>query len=175
LYGARSVTPYSVTWRLFSYASMLQVIALPALWPAYADAFSRRDLTWIRKTYRYNLVVSMVSTAVFASILLVVGQRFIALWAGPAAVPSFSLVAAMACWTLVSSLSWSEGTLLGAAGRVKGQAIYSAFGAIVNLAASIWLGRLFGLTGIILGTLAAYVTCIIVPQTIEVARLLREK
>ncbi|CAN5398320.1 oligosaccharide flippase family protein [soil metagenome] len=175
LFGAREVTPYAVTWRLFSYASMLQVIALPALWPAYADAFSRRDMIWIRKTYRYNLMVSMGSTAVFTLILLGIGQRFIALWAGPAAVPTFGLVAAMACWTLISTLSWSEGCLLGAAGRVKGQAIYSAVGAVVNLGASIWFGRIFGLTGIIMGTLTAYLTCIIIPQTIEVTRLLREK
>ena len=172
--GARSVTPYSVTWKLFSYASLLQVMALPALWPAYADAFARRDFSWIRKTYKYNLYLAFGSTFVFSAILLVVARRFIAVWAGPSAVPSFGLVAAMAAWAVLSVISWSEICLLGAAGRVKGQAIYSGIGAVVNVIASIWMGRAFGLTGIILGTLIAYSLCIIVPQTIEVRNLLRE-
>lgn len=174
LLGARSVTPYSITWKLFSYASLLQVIALPALWPAYADAFARRDIAWIRRTYRYNLFIALGSTLAFALVLLLIARKFIAIWAGPDAVPSVALVALMGLWTLISTLSWSESCLLGAAGQVKGQAIYSAVGAAVNIAASIWLGHLFGLTGIIAGTLVAYSCCIIIPQTIEVINLLRK-
>jgi len=172
--GASAVTPYSITWRLFSYASLLPVMALPALWPAYADAFSRRDYAWIRKTYRYNVTIAVGSTSAFVLVLLFVARKFISIWAGPAAVPAFSLVALMACWTVISALSWSESCLLGAAGRVKGQAIYSGIGAVVNLIASVWLGRLFGLNGIIMGTLIAYLCCIVVPQTIEVINLVHE-
>jgi len=172
--GARAVTPYAITWRLFSYASLLPVMALPSLWPAYADAFSRRDCAWIRKTYRYNVMIAVGSTSGLALALLFAARKFISIWAGPTAVPTFSLVALMACWTVFSALSWSESCLLGAAGRVKGQAIYSGIGAVVNLIASVWLGRLFGLNGIILGTLIAYSCCIIVPQTIEVINLVQE-
>jgi len=172
--GASSVTPYSITWRLFSYASLLPVMALPSLWPAYADAFSRRDYPWIRKTYRYNVMIAVGSTSAFVVVLLFAARKFISIWAGPTAVPAFSLVALMACWTVISALSWSESCLLGSAGRVKGQAIYSGIGAVVNLIASVWLGRLFGLNGIISGTLIAYSCCIIVPQTIEVINLLQE-
>jgi O-antigen/teichoic acid export membrane protein len=42
--GPAQVTPYTVTWRLVSYAAALQTIILPALWPAYAEAFVRGDL-----------------------------------------------------------------------------------------------------------------------------------
>ncbi len=119
--GARQVTPYSVTWRLFSYSYLLQVVAIPALWPAYSDAFARRDLEWIRNTYRYNVKLAVGSTLVLVAILVVVARRFIALWAGPDAVPSHALVFAMALWSLLAVLSWCESCLLGAAGRVKGQ------------------------------------------------------
>jgi O-antigen/teichoic acid export membrane protein len=171
--GAKAVTPYSITWKLFSYATLLQVIALPSLWPAYADAFARRSFSWIRKTYRYNLLIAMGSTAIFVFVLIFCARSFIAVWAGSAAVPTLGLVAAMGVWTLISSLSWCQSCLLGAAGQVKGQAIYSALGAIVNIFSSIIFGRLFGLIGIVMGTLAAYLFCIIVPQTIEVHKLLK--
>jgi O-antigen/teichoic acid export membrane protein len=173
--GAGAVTPYSVTWRLFSYATLLQVVAIPALWPAYADAFARRDLSWIRKTYRYNLNFAIGSSAVCVVVLVVIARRFISLWAGPAAVPSFPLVIAMAVWSLLSVVSWCESCLLGSAGRVKGQAIYSGIGAVVNILVSIWMGRAFGLIGIISGTICAYSICILIPQTIEVRKVLSVK
>ncbi len=173
--GAKSVTPYSITWKLFSYASLLQVIALPSLWPAYADAFARRDFPWIRNIYRYNLLIAIGSTTVFVFVLFFFARSFIAVWAGPAAVPTSGLIVGMGVWTIISSLSWCQSCLLGAAGQVKGQAIYSAVGAVVNVIASIAFGRLFGLAGIVLGTLLAYAFCIIIPQTVEVRRVLREK
>jgi O-antigen/teichoic acid export membrane protein len=168
--GAREVTPYSVTWRLFSYASLLQVLAIPALWPAYADAFARKDYPWVQQTYGYNLKIALGSTIACVVVLLIVAKRFIALWAGPAAVPSSGLIFGMGAWSILSVVSWCESCLLGAAGRVKGQAIYSAIGAAVNIAVSIWFCKVFGLIGVILGTLCAYSVCIVIPQTIEVRR-----
>jgi len=173
--GAAAVTPYSITSKLFAYASLLPVIALPSLWPAYSDAFARRDLPWIRKTYRYNVLLVIGSTATFVLVLFMTAKRFISIWAGPDIVPTSGLIIGMGIWTIVASLSWCQTGLLGAAGQVRGQAIYSAIGAIVNVIASIICGRLFGLTGIIMGTLIAYLVCIIVPQTLEVRKVLTEK
>ncbi len=173
--GAAAVTPYSITWKLFSYASLLQVVALPSLWPAYSDAFARRDFPWIRKTYRYNLLLVMGSTAAFVVVLLFIAKRFISLWAGHNAIPTTGLVVGMGIWTFIASLSWCQSCLLGAAGQVRGQAVYSAIGAVVNVIASIVCGHLFGLIGIIIGTLLAYLLCIIVPQTLEVRKVLMEK
>src|ERR1019366_8876880 len=96
--GAGAVTPYSVTWKLFSYASLISTISIPSLWPAYADAFARRDFGWIRKTYWYNIRVVVGLTLVVVAILMFIGRRFIALWAGSAAEPSIGLVVAMAAW-----------------------------------------------------------------------------
>jgi len=173
--GATAVTPYSITSKLFSYALLLPVNALPSLWPAYSDAFARRDFPWIRKTYRYNVLVVISSTTMFVLVLFIIAKRFISIWAGPAAVPTTGLIAGMGIWTIIASLSWCQTCLLGAAGQVRRQAIYSAIGAVVNVIASIICGRLFGLPGIIMGTLLAYLACIVVPQTLEVQKVLMEK
>jgi len=175
LMGAKAVAPYNITWKLFSYASLLPVIALPTLWPAYADAFARRDISWIAKTYRYNVRIAVSSTALFVAVLMLIGRKFIAVWAGPSAVPSLGLLLGMGVWTILVSFCWCESCLLGATGKVKGQAIYSGIGAIVNLLVSIACGRVFGLVGIIIGTLVAYTLCIVVPQTIEVHQILSGK
>jgi O-antigen/teichoic acid export membrane protein len=171
--GARQVTPYSITWKLFSYATLLQVIALPSLWPAYADGFARGDLPWVRKTYRYNLLIAIGSTAAFVLVLLFAAKKIIAVWANPEAVPTSGLIVGMGVWTIISSLLWCQSCILGAAGKVRGQAIYSAIGAIVNVITSVVLGHIYGLVGIIMGTLAAYLICIIIPQTLDVQKVLK--
>ena len=173
--GARAVTPYSVTWKLFSYGSVISTISLPTLWPAYADAFARRDFAWLRRTYWYNMRIAVGGTLIFVVTITIIARRFITLWAGSAAVPSIGLVLAMATWTLFAAPLWCEACLVGASGRVRGQAIYSAVGAIVNIAVSIWAAREFGLTGVIIGTICAYVFCIVIPQTLEVQRILSDK
>jgi O-antigen/teichoic acid export membrane protein len=172
--GAKSVTPYSITWKLFSYASVLQVAMLPSLWPAYADASARRDLSWMRRTYRYSLRTAIGTSLIFSVILVLVAKTFILLWAGRSAVPSTGLVATMAIWTVLGAWMWCSSILLGAVGRVKRQAVYCAIGAAVNIGASILLGRLFGLIGIILGTICAFLFCIVIPQSLEARTALSE-
>ena len=170
--GAKAVTPYSITWKLFSYGSLLSTLTLPTLWPAYADAFARRDFVWLRRTYWYSLRIAAGTTFLFVLPLVIIARRFITVWAGVAAVPSTGLVLAMAGWTLLTVPLWCEACLLGASGRVKGQAIYSIVGAVVNIFVSIWAARVYGLTGVVMGTICAYVVCIILPQTVEVRRIL---
>ena len=53
--GAAEVTPYSVTWRLVGLAAVLQSLIFPALWPAYAEAYARRDYGWIRRTFSLTM------------------------------------------------------------------------------------------------------------------------
>jgi Na+-driven multidrug efflux pump len=52
--------------------------------------------------------------------------------------------------------------------------IYSISAAAVNIALTILLVQRLGVTGAILGTVAAYLVCILVPQWIEVERALQD-
>jgi O-antigen/teichoic acid export membrane protein len=56
---------------------------------------------------------------------------------------------------------------------MKRQALYSMAAAATNLVLSIVLVQKMGLTGVILGTIGAYTTCIIIPQTLEVEHAIR--
>ena len=53
--GASQVTPYSVTWRIAGLAAVLQSLMFPALWPAYAEAYAKREFRWIRQTFASTL------------------------------------------------------------------------------------------------------------------------
>ena len=90
--GPEQVTPYSVTWSLFTLPSMAITIAFPYLWPAYADAIARSDVRWISRTFRISLRTSLGLALALAVLLIVFGKIIIAAWAGAVAVPSFAVL-----------------------------------------------------------------------------------
>jgi len=171
--GAAAVTPYSVAWRLFTYTMLFQILASPSYWPAYAEAFARDDRAWVRRSFRMNFKFTLASTFVLTLPLVFFGRWIIQKWAGSAAVPSSHLLLWMGIWSMIYSAMTSQSCLLASSGRVKGQAIYSIAAAGVNLALSIILVQKIGTTGVIIGTVGAFLTCIVVPQWLEVERTIR--
>lgn len=171
--GAAAVTPYSVTWRLFNYTLIFQVLASPSYWPAYAEAFARGDQAWVRRSFRRNFNFTLGSAFVLTIPLMLYGRSIIRLWAGNAAVPSLDLLICMGIWSLIYGATISQSCVLASAGRLKGQTIYSMSAAAINLLLSIFLVQKIGLTGVIAGTIGAYITCVIVPQSLEVERTIR--
>jgi O-antigen/teichoic acid export membrane protein len=171
--GAAAVTPYSVTWRLFSYTMIFQTLSSASYWPAYAEAFTRGDRAWVRRTYLGNLRITVASTTILALPLVAVGPWLIRTWAGPAAVPPSSLLPWMALWSVIYAATCSQSAVLASSSRLRGQMVYSMTAAVVNIFASIVLVKQLGVTGAILGTISAYLSCILVPQWLEVRRALR--
>ncbi|MGO9433864.1 MAG: lipopolysaccharide biosynthesis protein [Terracidiphilus sp.] len=172
--GAAAVTPYSVTWRLFTYTIIFQILAGPSYWPAYAEAFARGDKAWVRRSFPTNFKITVASTLALALPLVFFGQWIIRKWAGSVAVPSSSLLLGMGVWSVIYGAMNSQSCLLASAGRIKVQAIYSSVAAAVNLILSIILVKRLGLTGVIMGTIGAFLICVIVPQTIEIKLSVRD-
>lgn len=171
--GAAEVTPYSVTWRVVGLGTVLQALAFPALWPAYAEAQARGDVAWIRRTFAIAIRTTIALNVVWAAFLLAFGRLGIRLWAGPAAVPPFLLLSMMAVWSVIAGFMTAQSCLLGALNRTRVQAIASAVAAMVNIALSIMLVVRIGAVGVILGTIVSYLVVLAVPQSFVVLRVLR--
>ena len=171
--GPQQVTPYSVTWKLVGYTAALQIIITPALWPAYAEAWVRRDILWMRKTLRRVMAITMSAALLGNLILIVYGQKLIGLWAGAAAVPPQSLLVLMCIWILMSTFMANTSTVLLATNNVSMQAWLSVLVAVVNLGGSIWLVQRVGARGVILATIGSYLLFLVGPQTWKAFKVLR--
>jgi len=171
--GVAQVTPYSVAYRLFGYAMLIQNLVFPNLWAAYAEAISRRDIAWVRRTYRFNLAFSTFSTAAIAIPLIFFAGLIIDRWASSAAVGPFPLYIWMAAWTIINASMSAVSCLLSASGRIKTQMFYATATATVNIGVTLALIGPWGITGVIAGTVIAYVLCDIVPALLDVRFLLR--
>lgn len=172
--GAAAVTPYSVTWRLFAYTAIFQILAGPSFWPAYAEAFARGDRAWVRRSFRMNFAITITSTLLTALPLIIFGRWIIEKWAGSVAVPPSSLLVWMGIWNVICAGTCSQSCILAGSGRLRGQMLYSLGAAALNIVLSIFLVQRIGTTGAILGTITAYVVCLLVPQWVEVDHALRD-
>ena len=163
--GPAQVAAYSVTWRLVGNAAVLQTLLIPALWPAFSEAFARGDMQWVGRVFRGTLRITMGSALVFAVVAALGGRWIIRLWATRAAVPSESLLLLMCAWVLISTFMNNTATILLAKGDTTQQAWCSLIAAAVNLALSIYLVQRIGAPGVILGTIISYLLILVVPQT----------
>jgi len=169
--GAAEVTPYSVTWRVVGLAAVLQSLIFPALWPAYAEAYARRDYGWIRRTFSLTMKGTVALNLVCALVLVTFGRTLIRVWAGPAAVPTIYLLLAMAVWALISGFMSVESCLLAALNRTREQAVLSIIAAVLNVALSVALVRHIGSLGVIGGTILSYLLVLVIPQSLIVRGL----
>jgi O-antigen/teichoic acid export membrane protein len=166
--GASEVTPYSVTWRVVGLAAVLQSLVFPALWPAYAEAYAKRDYGWIRRTFRMTMKGTVALNGLCVAILLLFGRSLIRIWAGPAAVPTLALLIAMGVWAIVNGFMSVESCLLAALNRTREQALLSITAAAVNIGLSVILVRHIGSLGVIGGTILSYLVVLVVPQSLIV-------
>ncbi len=171
--GASAVTPYSIAWKLAGLASLLQSLLVPSLWPAFSEAYFRRDLPWIVNTYNHVMKATLIVVGGAGLVLGLAGRQIIRLWAGPAAVPSHTLLWCMGIWALILSITVNQASLMVAVKRIKIQAVSSVLAAATNLIVSIILVQKIGVVGVLLATILSYVVFIIVPQNWVVTRILR--
>jgi O-antigen/teichoic acid export membrane protein len=172
--GASAVTPYAVTFRLFAYATILQTLVIPSLWPAYTEAYARKDFVWIRRTFQINLLISLVSTALIVTVLIAFGIPIIRLWAGSAAVPPFALLLWMGLWSIMLATLYAFGCLLNAIGRLQTTMVASLITALINIFLSILFVRRFGISGVTAATVIAFLIAACIPIGAQIIRLFRE-
>ncbi len=170
--GADQVTPYSVAWRLVTYATLLQQLVMPAAWPALADAFHRGDNEWLRSTYRALSRRSVAAVGATALCLGIFGRPLVRLWIGPTAVPEQSLLWLMVFWAMLVSVTSNQALLLAAVGRLRIETALAVIAAAVNLVLSIFLVQRLGARGVILATIVSFLFVMIGPQEWEVRRVL---
>jgi O-antigen/teichoic acid export membrane protein len=171
--GAAEVTPYSIAWRLTSYASLLQSMLIPSFWPAFTEAYHKRDMQWVRNTYRNMTQKTLMAVAAAALFLGFFGHWIIRVWAGRAVVPSSLLLWTLAGWAILVATTTNQALLLTATGRLKLEATVAVIAAIANLGLSIYLVQRIGAEGVILSTILSFAIFMIVPQELEVRRVLR--
>lgn len=146
--GAESVSVYNVTYKYLNIALMMLSIILAPIWSAFTDAYAKSDFPWMNRLFN-KLLKIYVFCALGIFGLVLVSPIVYDLWLGGRLLIPLPVTVALALYMMI--LAWSQMlvTIINGIGKVKLQMWCSILVLIVYLPLSFFLGRLWGLLGII--------------------------
>ncbi len=172
--GADQVTQYAIPFRLFTFGGVLLSFVLLPLWPAYGEAIIRNDHAWVRTTLSRSIRFALLINVPLSIVLLLAGRPIIHAWVGGGVTPSFALLAGLALWLILNSISGPLAMFLNGANVIRFQVVCALLMATANLGLSVGLAYAVGLPGPIFGTVIAQVLFILIPSLVYVPRKLAQ-
>lgn len=171
--GAASIPDYAIPQRMFSLISVLVAILVTPLWPAYGEAISRGDVSWVRRTFARSLLFVLASASVASVTLLLIAHRILGWWVGQSVKAPFVLLLGLALWTVVDCCGNTVAMFLNGASIMRFQIIVASVFGATCLAAKIYLTYRFGIVAVPWATLLTYVPIVGVASAVFVPRALR--
>lgn len=153
--GPDSVTPYSITFKLFIAAYTLFIILNSSLWPMFGKAVGDSDWCWVDRIYRQmTLLIPVIGGLIWIGAILF-AKPIIHIWTGPSGYAGPLVVFALGGYGYVLSLINTHATLLGGINETRQMMWIGFYEALVNLVLSIGLIMILGIGGVALGTFFA--------------------
>lgn len=171
--GVAQVPAYSIPQRMFSVISLIVAMLVTPLWPAYAEAISRGDIPWVRKTLERSLAFVFVLTCVGSAALLMMSRMILAWWIGPQFSVSFVLLLGLSLWSVLESCGGTNAMFLNGANIVRFQIIIASIFGFACVTAKVYVTKRFGIQAIPWATLLTYIPIVVVPCVFYVPHALR--
>ena len=148
LLGSAVVPEFGVPARVAAVGSLFLSLVANPLWPAYAEALIRGDQAWVRRTMIRSTVFMLGIGAIFAAGFVLLGGPLVTWWVSGAVTPSWSMLAGLAAFTVVTGFENALAAFLFASGAVKVHAILWLVGAVLGVPLLIGFVIWFGVDGV---------------------------
>ncbi|MBE0637791.1 MAG: polysaccharide biosynthesis C-terminal domain-containing protein [Bacteroidales bacterium] len=152
LYGPEQVTPYNVAHKYFSILMMGFTIVMTPFWSAFTEAWVKKEIQWIKNIIR-KLIYLWLILFLVAIIMLFSAQWVFRIWVGTAVTVPFTLSILVCLWILLNTWSGIFSQFLNGVGKIRLQMYLGLSAALLNVPLAIFLGRKFGIEGVLLANL----------------------
>ncbi len=149
--GPQEVTAYNIALKYFGVLNSVFVLIANPFWSAITDAYHQNDTEWIRRSIRKLIGVWMLLT-MSAVVMLAAADTVYQLWIGDAVTVPFSVSLAMTVFVVLSNWNSIFAAFLNGTGKIRLQLYSAAVVSFINIPLSIYLTQLYGLPGVIIGT-----------------------
>jgi len=153
-FGPAEVIPYNVAFRYFGVLNIVFTIILSPLWVAFTDAWTKKDLDWIRNSVRKIFRVWILLSG-FAVLMLLCSKWFYHMWLGDKVQVPFELSAVMALYYVLYNFGGIFVQFINGVSKIKLQLYSSVLGAILFFPLTYFLIEVLNLgpSGLVLSTL----------------------
>lgn len=145
-----AVVEYNLAFKYVSVLTMIFTIVITPVWSATTDAYVRKDFEWINKTLSFSRKVCIVS--IFSGVLMVLASKFVyGMWLGKGSIDiNYSTTGLIFLYISFEMLYKVYGTIINGTGKVFAQMILTGIIAIIYIPLAIFLGNLYGLSGVLI-------------------------
>lgn len=173
--GPQEVTSYNIAYKYLNVGMMVFSIVLAPLWPAFTDAYTQKDFSWMQRVYRKMLQFYTISVFVMF-LMLAVSPLVYQLWIGDKADISWLLTSLVCLYMIVHNWDSLQVNLINGVGTVKLQTYVTLIGLILHIPLSFFLGNNcnMGAIGVVLSMIVINIIYSIF-FTIQINKILRQK
>lgn len=151
--GVGEVAGYAVAFQLWAMSLALLWAGVDALQPFVTKWDVEQDHDRLRTAYLKATAFSVAGAGVFALVLVLAGQRVIALWVGDTVTIDRRVLFVFAGMLLTATPIHTAALVLAGMGKHRRVALGGAAEAVLNIVISLILVRSLGVLGVALGTL----------------------
>ncbi len=159
--GVAQVAIFSVIQRLFLFSTQPLGIINAPLWPAYADAHARGDKSFIKNTLRRSMLITFLSSAIGASILVVIHTWLVDKWTHGTIIAPFGFVVLYAVWSILDACGNAFAMFLNGTGIVDMQVRVTAIFVVISLPLKLFATEYFGIAGLIGACIFSYLLIVV--------------
>lgn len=167
------VTSYNIAYKYLNVAMMVYTIITAPLWPAYTDAYVKKDFAWMRSVRNKMTKVFLLSAFACVVMLLVSGDVY-RIWIGNKAVIPWEMTALVALYVIVYCWMNLNATILVGMGIVKIETILVVAGMVIHIPLSLFLSKYLGAYGVLISMIAINLMYAVV-FNIQVVKVLGQK
>lgn len=146
--GPESVTQYNISYKILNVVVMVYNIILTPLWPAFTDAYTKKDYNWMNRVYKKMTRVFLL-LCLCICIIVICSPIIYELWIGDKVSVPFVLTLSIAIYTFIHCWNSLQVILINGIGAVKLQTYVVLIGLIVHIPLSLFLGEYIGIFGVI--------------------------
>ena len=154
--GPVAVAVYSIAQRLLQFVTQPLAMMNSPLWGAYADAHTKGDVAFIRRTLKASMLLTLGVSLSGATILFFSSEWLLHYWTGGNVLVPKLLLGLMALWTVLECCGAAFAMFLNGVQVVKPQVIVVSVFCILVLPLKIWGVDSLGLIAIPLMTILVY-------------------
>lgn len=171
--GPNEVTAYNIAYKYLGVAMMIYTIILSPLWPAFTDAYAKKDFTWMKNIYR-KMIKLYIASAVVLMFMALISPFVYHLWIGEKANIPLLMTCCVAIYMMIHSWDALQVQLINGIGTIKLQTYVTLIGLVLHIPLSLCLGQYIGAIGVVISMI---IINIIYSSffTIQISKLLNKK
>lgn len=148
-----TVTAYNIAYKYLNVAMMVYTIITAPLWPAYTDAYVKKDFGWMKKVRRKMMKIYFLS-AMACVAMVALSQPVYHIWIQEKADVPFLMTCTVALYVIIYCWMNLNGTLIVGMGTVTLETIIVIIGMFVHIPLSLFLSHFIGAYGVLASMIA---------------------